>query len=122
MKIPSSITKEHHELHQELSKLIALGGKTGKLAQKVADLLHPHFVLEEKLAMPLLGLLEPLSKNKKPGQSKLAIKTFQSLEKNLPQMLAEHQKIVKALNNLAQEAPEFARKLKLHAQNEEEVL
>ena len=52
------------------------------------------------------------------------------LKADLPHMLAEHQAIVKALDQLAaagrterQEAAlQFAEKLKLHARNEEEVL
>lgn len=122
MKIPKSLTEEHKDLHKELSALINQGGLTGKLAQEVADLLHPHFVIEEKLAMPLLGLLEPLSKGKKITETKNAITKSRELEKRLSQMLAEHQKIITALNRLEKAAPDFAKKLKLHAQNEEKVL
>lgn len=122
MKIPQSLTEEHKDLHRELSTLINRGGRIGKLAQEVADLLHPHFVIEEKLAMPLLSLLQPLAQDKKITATEKVIAKSNDLEKRLPQMLAEHQRIIKVLKRVEKEAPDFARKLKLHARNEEEVL
>lgn len=122
LKGPDSLAIEHEELHRSLAAIIKKGGKNGKLAQAVADLLHPHFTLEEELAMPLLGLLEPIFRGGKIPEAGEAIILGEKLEQSMEKMLGEHRKIVTALNKLERLEPKFARKLKLHAQNEEEVL
>src|SRR3546814_17330964 len=59
---PDFIKVEHEELHKELAKAIAAGGKTGEAARAVEAALEPHFEREEIYAMPPLGLLGPLSR------------------------------------------------------------
>src|SRR3546814_10342952 len=54
---PDFIKVEHEELHKELAKAIAAGGKTGEAARAVEAALEPHFEKEEIYAMPPLGLL-----------------------------------------------------------------
>lgn len=140
--IPQSLEVEHKELHEQLKKAIDSGGKTGDAAKGVAELLHPHFEKEEEYAMPPLGLLSLLSRESRQGedrgaemtttkdtQQKILAKT-DKLKEDLPNMLEEHKQIVGALENLIYAAKEenkseyihFAKKLKLHAQTEEEVL
>ncbi|MFD2248295.1 hemerythrin domain-containing protein [Pontibacter ruber] len=128
-KVPVSMKKEHEELHRNLEKYTKLPGKTGAAAKAVAKVLHPHFVKEEKYALPPLGLLPDLAKGKTTTQMKEAIAMSDKLKKELQQMLKEHQQIVaslEALNKAAKEEkhPEvvrFTEALKLHAQTEEEV-
>ena len=60
-QIPLSLKAEHEELHTELRRATNAGGRTGEAAKAVAKLMHPHFVKEEKYALPPLGLLTALS-------------------------------------------------------------
>ena len=127
--IPHSLKAEHEELHNMLRQAIQLTGKTGDAAKAVAKLLHPHFEKEEEYALPPLGLLSLLASGKFSEEMKLILPLTDKLKRELPEMLAEHQQIVAALNILAQRAGtenhpevlEFAEKLILHAQTEEEV-
>jgi hypothetical protein len=130
VKIPESLKAEHEELHEELVRAIRAGGKTGESAQAVANVLHPHFVKEEQLAMPPLGLLGALAAGRMPPNAEEVVKLTDDLKKELPTMLKEHENIVVALDALAnagrqennQAAQQFAEKLKQHAKTEEEVL
>ncbi len=129
-RIPSAIQAEHAELHEKLRELTRSGGKTGNAANDVEKLLKPHFVKEEQLALPPLGLLADLSNGRMPGDSTAMIRMTDQLKREMPQMLAEHKKVVAALQRL-QEAAEaegkpqgvqFAKALAAHAVLEEQVL
>ena len=128
--IPPSLAAEHEELHAELGEAIRAGGKIGKAAQHVAELLHPHFVKEEASALPPLGLLPRLAQGNVTPEMQAVLPMTDKLRAELPQMLAEHTAIVAALEQFVQVAnqagkPQYARfadKLKLHAQTEEQVL
>lgn len=130
LDIPASLKTEHQQLHQELEKLIKLPGKTGAAAKQVAEKLHGHFEKEEAYAMPPLGLLNKLAKGEVSDEMKDAIGLTDKLKAEMPQMLSEHQQIVGALNELSNAAKAenqlaavaFVEKLKLHAQNEQELL
>ncbi len=128
-QIPEPMKIEHEELHAELVDATKAGGKTGEAAKAVAKVLHPHFLKEEEYALPPLGLLVSLSKGEfDRGMSEVLTMT-DKLEAELPRMLAEHRDIVSALEKLiaASEAEgkpkvaNFARRLTLHAQTEEQV-
>ena len=133
--IPQPLKAEHDHLHEGLRAAIAVGGSTGEAARVVAERLHPHFLSEEEYALPPLGLLAALSRSEgEAGISSVdaekAIRMADQLAAELPRMLAEHQEIVAALHSLTAAAQEeshrnvveFAEKLILHAQTEEEVL
>ena len=127
---PDSMKLEHKELHAELEKATKEPGEIGKAANKVAKVLHTHFVSEEEYAMPPLGLLNQISSGNLSREMSEVIKMTEKLKSNLPQMLAEHMEIVKALNELETassnenrlEYVHFCEKLKLHAKTEEEVM
>lgn len=129
LMIPRPLKMEHDELHAELAKATKAGGRTGEAAKAVAKVLHPHFVKEEEYALPPLGLLVPLSQGKVEKGMAAALAMTDKLEAELPEMLAEHKAIVAALGDLvaaakAENKPEvaqFAEKLILHAQTEEQV-
>ncbi len=129
-KIPESLVKEHEELHEELARAARAGGKAGEAAKEVARLLHPHFEKEEKYALPPLGLLPLLAQGKVTPDMAGVLHMTDVLKAELPRMLEEHQGIVRALGRLEEAAGEegktgparFAEKLRLHAQNEEEIL
>lgn len=130
IKIPASLKAEHEELHEDLVRLTKAGGKTGKAAQAVAKALHPHFVKEEELAMPPLGLLKAIADGRVRPEMAKVVDLTDKLKKELPTMLKEHEAIVAALEKLVEAAKEennphaqqFAHKLQQHAKSEEEVL
>ncbi|MGE0333901.1 MAG: hypothetical protein AB7Q76_01310 [Gammaproteobacteria bacterium] len=128
--IPEPLKAEHAELHAELVDATRAGGRVGEAAEAVAKLLHPHFVREEELALPPLGLLASLAQGAIDPDMADVLRLTDKLETELPGMLAEHKEIVAALRHLvvaagAEKKPEharFAEKLMLHARTEEEVL
>ena len=129
-EIPQSITTEHKELHLQLEDAIKAGGRTGEAAKVVADRLHSHFEKEEEYALPPLGLLARIAEGRVSEEMKQSIKISDKLKQEMPKMLDEHRSIVAALDDLSKAAQsenntaavEFVTKLKMHAQNEEEVL
>jgi hemerythrin HHE cation binding domain-containing protein len=130
LTIPGSLKAEHEELHEELVRITNLGAKTGAAAKAVAAALHAHFVKEEELAMPPLGLLPALAAGPVKSDMAKVVELTDKLKRELPTMLKEHQTIVGALDKLAEAAKaenkpaaeHFAAKLKQHAKSEEEVL
>jgi len=128
-EIPTSMKAEHDELHTALAQATKVGGQTGEAAKAVAIVLHAHFVKEEEYALPPLGLLAALAHgNFERGMADVLTLT-DKLATQLPQMLAEHKQIVAALEKMiaaakAEQQPaivDFAEKLMLHAQMEEQV-
>jgi hypothetical protein len=127
---PQSLKTEHEELHAQLVKATQADGRTGEAARVVAKLLHAHFEKEEEYAQPPLGLLPRLADGKVTPEMEQVLALTEKLKADLPQMLQEHKAIVAALKALVDAAkqegkPEhadFAEKLMLHAQTEEEVL
>ena len=79
---------------------------------------------------PPLGLLRLISEGKAVPEMGDALKMTEKLKADLPHMLEEHKSIVAALKVLTEasrkekkmEYVQFADKLILHAQNEEEIL
>lgn len=129
LRIPESMKAEHEELHTELYAATQAPGDVGAAAQRVADLLHEHFESEEEYALPPLGLLPALASGETGPELAAVLPLTERLKAGLPEMLDDHKAIVQALDALitaAEAAREprfvrFAEKLKLHAQNEEEV-
>jgi hypothetical protein len=128
--VPESLKLEHEELHRQLAAATAAPGRTGEAARRVDTLLRPHFLNEELFALPPLGLLVPLASGQVSPAMREMIPLTYRLAANMPRMLAEHKAIVAALGELASagkaeghpEVVQFAEKLTLHAQNEEQVL
>ena len=85
---------------------------------------------EEAYALPPLGLLVLLVRGEVTPEMAEVLAMTDKLRSELPNMLAEHVRIVEALGRLADAAEregnrqvaQFAEKLKLHAQTEEQVL
>lgn len=127
---PSSIEAEHKELHEKLATVIRSKGKTGAAGKEVERLLRPHFEKEEQFALPPLGLLSSLAAGTVPPNADDIIKMTDQLKAEMPQMLAEHKKIVGALQRLRKaaqeeqkrEAVQFVAHLTAHAVQEEEIL
>lgn len=128
-RIPESMKVEHAEIHGELVRATRLKGRVGDAARALAEVLHPHFVREEEIALPPLGLLAPLAKAPPTPEMREVLKLTEALEAELPRMLEEHGRIGAAAKNLEavaraaknDEVVELAENLQLHAKTEEEV-
>ena len=59
IEIPAGMKAEHDAIHQRLVRATQAPGRTGEAARALARVLHPHFVREEQIALPPLGLLAP---------------------------------------------------------------
>ncbi len=129
-EVPKSIKLEHEELHEDLEEATMESGSVGDAAKAVLEVLQPHFLKEEEFALPPLGLLSKLSNGQITSEMKDAIAMADRLRAELNQMLSEHREIVARLKALTEAAlkenkleyVQFAEKLTLHAQTEEEVL
>jgi hypothetical protein len=132
IEIPQSIQAEHKAIHSALVEATKAAGRVGAAARTLADVLHPHFVREEQIALPPLGLLAPLAAGSKLSDAQLseALAMTDSLRRELPKMLDDHRQIRAAVDALRRAAIEeqsltyqqLADQLALHAQTEEEVL
>jgi hypothetical protein len=131
MKIsaPGAMVAEHEELHADLAKAIRSGGRTAEAAKAVGKALHEHFLREEEFAIPPLSLLPALANGEFTPEMAEVLSMTDRLEAELPQMLLEHTVVVRALSVLAEaaraegkpEVEQFAERLKLHAQTEEQL-
>jgi hypothetical protein len=128
--IPKPLQIEHQELHATLVKATKEPGAVGEAAREVARLLHPHFVREEEFALPPIALLADIALRGVTPQMAEVLPLTRRLRAELPAMLAEHERIVAALEKLRAAArgaelaeyERFADALVLHAQTEEQVL
>jgi len=128
--IPQPLQHEHEALHERLRQATQAGGEVGEVARTLVRLMHPHFVKEDQIALPPLGLLAALARGEWNAEMAEVLTLTEQLEAELPQMLAEHQAIVAALNRLREAAGRagqadivaFAEALVEHARTEEEVM
>ena len=129
-EIPLPLKQEHEALHDRLRQATQADGEVGELARTLARLMHPHFVKEDQIALPPLGLLAALAHGDVTPEMAGVLALTDRLEAELPAMLAEHQAIVEALQRLRNAAQregrseivDFAQQLMLHARTEEEVM
>lgn len=130
VQIPSSIRAEHQEIHAGLIEATEVAGPVGVAAKALADVLHPHFVREEQIALPPLALLASLARGEMPEGTAPIQAMSDSLRAELPKMLEEHKRIRAAVAELGKVAraagavkyERLAEQLALHALTEEEVL
>lgn len=127
--IPESIRLEHQEIHEALVRATEAPGEVGAAARALATILHPHFVREEQIALPPLGMLAPLARGDATPEMREVLPLTDSLRAELPRMLEEHRAIHAATLHLGEVAraagdsavARLAEQLALHAQSEEEV-
>jgi hypothetical protein len=130
--IPESLQVEHEAIHSELVEATRASGEVGVAARRLAEVLHPHFVREEEIALPPLGLLQPLASRAAVDKStaEATLRMTDALRAELPRMLEEHGQIRAAVEELRAAAAaagaarfeQLAHDLALHARTEEEVL
>lgn len=129
IRIPESMRMEHEEIHEELVRATKAPGPVGAAAHELAAVLHPHFVREEEIGLPPLGLLAPLARGEFTSEMRDVLPMTDSLRAELPRMLEEHKAIRVATIRLGDVARaegntavmRLAEQLKLHAQSEEEL-
>ena len=129
-RIPGSIRAEHEAIHEALIEATAAPGAVGVAARELALVLHPHFVREEEIALPPLGLLAPLAAGAPVRDPAEVLEMTDALARELPRMLEEHVAIRAAVEGLRAAAgaagawrfERLAEQLALHARTEEEVL
>ena len=127
--IPEGMKAEHDAIHRQLVRVTQAPGRTGEAARALAEVLHPHFVREEQIALPPLGLLAPLARGELTEAMSAVLPMTDSLRAELPRMLEEHKAIHAATARLAgvarqdsnAEAAALAATLAAHAQAEEEL-
>jgi iron-sulfur cluster repair protein YtfE (RIC family) len=132
IEIPESIRREHEAIHSALAAATRAPGRVGAAAKTLAEVLHPHFVREEQIALPPLALLAPLAAGGTvPEATRLTVAEMtNALRAEMPRMLEEHGRIRAAVAELraaaesagAEAQVELADELALHARTEEEVL
>lgn len=86
------------------------GGEFGELAETLARLMHPHFVKEDQIALPPLGLLAALAHGDATPEMAGVLALTDQFEAEIPAMLAEHQAIVDALQRLRDAAQRAGRR------------
>ncbi len=129
IRIPESLRAEHAEIHAELERATRAPGAVGGAARTLAALLQPHFVREEQIALPPLGLLAPLARGERGPALRAVLPMTDSLKAELPRMLEEHRAIRAATMRMGRAATavgnapvaRLAEKLALHARSEEEI-
>jgi hypothetical protein len=128
-RIPESLRIEHREIQEALTRATRVKGRVGAAARELVAVLHPHFVREEQIALPPLGLLAPLSRGEATPTMRAVLPMTDSLRAELPRMLDEHRAIRAATVKLGEAARaerntvvvRLTEQLKLHAQSEEEL-
>jgi len=128
--VPLPLQHEHEGLHERLRQAAQAGGDVGEAAKTLARLMHPHFLKEDEIALPPLGLLAALARGEWSAEMAEVLTLTDRLEAGLPQMLTEHRRIVETLDALRDAAARagrsdivaFAESLAEHARTEEEVM
>ena len=127
--VPESMRVEHAEIHDALVRATEAPGRVGAAARELAAILHPHFVREEEIALPPLGLLAPLARGEVTPEMREVLPLTDALRNELPRMLEEHAAIraaTRRLGEIAQaegnaEVVLLAENLARHARAEEEL-
>jgi hypothetical protein len=127
---PTAMQSQHEYLNGELESATKLTGPVGDAARDVAKLLKAHFAREEKLALPPLALLKPLSEGDFDPEMVKLLPLMDEFLDVLPSFQNEHQRIIAATKRLKDAAcangnahvDALADQLIQHAQLEEQVL
>ncbi len=129
IRVPESMRVEHAEIHDGLVRATKAPGRVGAAARELAAILHPHFVREEEIALPPLGLLAPLARGEMTPEMREVLPLTDALRGELPRMLEEHTAIRAATSRLGEvaraegnaEVVHLTENLARHAQSEEEL-
>jgi hypothetical protein len=129
LQIPDSVRREHEQIHAALTEATRAADPVGQAARDLAHVLHPHFVREEQIALPPLGLLQELAGGTFRPSMRRVLPMTDALRAELPRMLREHIQIGAAARRLEEvarragnrEVEQLARTLQAHARSEEQI-
>ena len=127
--IPAPLEFDHERIEAKLREATEEKGAIGDIARQITHELKDHLEKEEEFAFPPLAHLDQVVLGKEVDEEGL-IRTAAMLKSRLPRMYAEHQEIVRLVDQLAAAAieaerpdyVEFARELRIHTCLEEEIL
>jgi hypothetical protein len=98
---PSSLHHEFQQIEADLESVTAVPGRLGATARQLVGLLETHFVRQQELVLPPLGLLLPLSRRAMSRDMATLLPLIDRLRDELPRLLDEHLKIARGFDELA---------------------
>lgn len=122
---PNSLLHQHESL---LTKAALLPANGDSSAVNLRELLEYHFSEEEQYVFPVLNILPVLASGKMPEDSVIIAGLVKRFKSNSAKLLAEHQMIMKLMQELRAKfsgdtsLPELEAALSQHARLEEEIL
>lgn len=127
--VPSSLTKTHTELLNQLHQFTLIKDSSATVALKLEELMLHHFKEEEDYILPPLGILPALASGQVPKQTNEIIALSEKAKSQMNHMSAEHQLITAYIEELKQASKEenhpaiiaFEKEVSKHAVSEEEV-
>ncbi len=131
LSTPHSISIEHRELHETLGRASKEPGTVGVAARALEAVMEPHFRREEEIATPPLSLLRTLADTGEvTSEMAPVLPMTEALQRELPQMLREHEAIRAAVGQFRKAAADagrqeyvtFSDELAAHSRQEEEIL
>lgn len=129
LRTPKSLEEEHEELMGSLRETSNRRDKTGEAVKDLLKTLEPHFEKEEKVAMPLLGVLPDLVSGNRIGNLRQIVDSQEPLLQQYESMFQEHKSLVPLIEHAKDEAAkenhretvEILEALVHHARIEEDV-
>jgi hypothetical protein len=129
IEAPAALRDEHLAIQAALLAATQAPDPIGPVAIELARIAQPHFLREDEIALPPLGLLETLAAGDDSPALREVLPLTDALREELPRMLDEHAEIVAGAQQLEQVAAEvgdvevqlLARVLQAHAQAEEDI-
>jgi hypothetical protein len=111
---PSALHHEFQEIQIGLDGMTEVPGMLGRTTHRLINLLETHFLRQEALVLPLLGLLAPLSRGAISREMSAMVPVADRLRREMPRMLDELMAIARAFDEVATLArlagrPELAR-------------
>jgi len=104
--MPDSLRAEHEELRADVEQAMRIEGRIGEAARSLESLVRLHFRKEDDNVLLPLGLLQGVAEGKIAPAMHEVVVMVDRLEAELPEMLAEHGEIQRALGRLGKAATE----------------
>jgi hypothetical protein len=98
---PSSLHHEFQRIEADLDSATGVPGRLGATARQLAGLVETHFVRQQELVLPPLGLLLPLAHRSMSRDMATLLPLIDRLRHELPRLLDEHLKIAHGFDELA---------------------
>ncbi len=130
LETPHALRMEDRHLRDELAQALAEPGAVGAAAHEIERILLPHLEHREQSVFRPLGLLNGLARDESGFDAPQAIALTGQIERELPQLVAEHRALYEAVKRLTDAAnrerkPQYldlSDRIWVHMRMEEEVL